>query len=222
MSARVILDQVGLEGLGERLPAELSGGQQQRVAVARAIVQQPDVILFDEPLSNVDAKLRRRVRQDIRVLQRSFGLTAVYVTHDQEEPLAVSDHIVVMDRGRIAQIGTPEDLYDRPANAFIADFIGDANLFAGTVTGGRFTGAGIDLPIDGPEGPATVSIRPERIGLFPGGPAKVLTATYLGSRMEYLTQTGGAELLVSRPIVEPRLAAGTSASLVIEPAAHGK
>ena len=216
--ARVILDQVGLEGLGERLPAELSGGQQQRVAVARAIVQQPDVILFDEPLSNVDAKLRRRVRQDIRALQRRFGLTAVYVTHDQEEALAVSDRIVVMDQGRIAQIGTPEDLYDRPANPFIADFIGDANLMTGTVAGRRFITAGIDLPIDGPDGPATVSIRPERIGLVPGGPAKVLTATYLGSRMEYLTQTGGTELLVSRPIVEPRIPVETPVRLVIEPA----
>ena len=216
--ARVILDQVGLEGLGERLPAELSGGQQQRVAVARAIVQQPDVILFDEPLSNVDAKLRRRVRQDIRTLQRRFGLTAVYVTHDQEEALAVSDRIVVMDRGRIAQIGTPEDLYDRPANPFIADFIGDANLMTGTVAGGRFIGAGLDLPLEGPDGPATVSIRPERIGLVPGGPAKLLTATYLGSRMEYLAQTGGAELLVSRPIAEPRIPVDAAVRLVIEPA----
>ena len=189
--ARVILDQVGLEGLGERLPAELSGGQQQRVAVARAIVQQPrrdPVPTSRSPMSmrNCDATA---VRQDIRALQRSFGLTAVYVTPRSGRGACRLRSYRVMDRGRIAQIGTPEDLYDRPANAFIADFIGDANLLAGIVTGGRFTGAGIDLPIDGPDGPATVSIRPERIGLFPGGPAKVLTATYLGSRMEYLTQT---------------------------------
>jgi len=216
--ARTILEQVGLAGLGDRLPSELSGGQQQRVAVARAIVQQPDVILFDEPLSNVDAKLRRRVRQEIRALQRRFGLTAVYVTHDQEEALAVSDRIVVMEAGRIAQIGTPEDLYDRPASPFIADFIGDANLIRGSVTAGRFAGAGLDLPLPGPDGPATVSIRPERIRLTPGGPADLLTATYLGSRMEYLLRSGDAELLVSRPITEPRLAAGDAVALAIDPA----
>lgn len=216
--ARTILDQVGLAGLGDRLPSELSGGQQQRVAVARAIVQQPDVILFDEPLSNVDAKLRRRVRQEIRALQQRFGLTAVYVTHDQEEALAVSDRIVVMEAGRIAQIGTPEDLYDRPASPFIADFIGDANLIRGNVTAGRFAGAGLDLPLAGPDGPATASVRPERIGLTPRGPAELLTATYLGSRMEYLVRSGGAELLVSRPITEPRLAAGAAVALAVDPA----
>ena len=216
--ARTILEQVGLAGLGERLPSELSGGQQQRVAVARAIVQQPDVILFDEPLSNVDAKLRRRVRQEIRALQRRFGLTAVYVTHDQEEALAVSDRIVVMEQGRIAQIGTPEDLYERPASPFIADFIGDANLIHGRVTAGRFAGAGLEMPLAGPDGPATVSIRPERVRLSPGGPAELLTATYLGSRMEYLVRSRDAELLVSRPIPEPRLAAGAAVALHIDPA----
>ncbi|MFN6977537.1 MAG: ABC transporter ATP-binding protein [Gemmobacter sp.] len=215
--ARAILEQVGLAGLEGRLPAELSGGQQQRVAVARAIVQQPDVILFDEPLSNVDAKLRRKVREEIRALQRRFGLTAVYVTHDQEEALAVSDRIVVMDKGRIAQIGTPEDLYDRPANPFIADFIGDANLLHGAVSGGRFIAEALDLPLSGPDGPATVSIRPERIGLHPAGPATVATATYLGSRMEYLVRHGGTELLVSRPIAEPRLEAGAAVTVLIHP-----
>jgi iron(III) transport system ATP-binding protein len=131
--AREILAQVGLAGLEARLPSELSGGQQQRVAVARAIVQQPDVLLFDEPLSNVDAKLRRRVRAEIRDLQQRFGITAVYVTHDQEEALAVSDRIVVMKMGQIAQIGTPADLYEHPASSFVADFIGDANLIEGRI-----------------------------------------------------------------------------------------
>ncbi len=216
--ARGILDQIGLGGLHERLPSELSGGQQQRVAVARAICQQPDVILFDEPLSNVDAKLRRRVRSEIRALQQEFGLTAVYVTHDQEEALAVSDRIVVMDKGRIAQVGTPEDLYERPASGFIASFIGDANLIDGTVRHGRFDGAGLDLPVSGGDGPATVSIRPERIALVPGGgPAVIDSATYLGSRMEYGVHVGGAALLVSRPITEPRLAPGLPVALSIDP-----
>ena len=118
-------------GSGHRLPSELSGGQQQRVAVARSLVLEPAVLLFDEPLSNLDAKLRRRVREEIRELQQSLSLTVLYVTHDQEEALAVSDHIIVMDGGRIAQQGTPHDLYEAPRSRFLADFIGDANLVEG-------------------------------------------------------------------------------------------
>ena len=216
--ARAILDQIGLGGLHDRLPSELSGGQQQRVAVARAIVQQPDVILFDEPLSNVDAKLRRRVRSEIRALQQEFGLTAVYVTHDQEEALAVSDRIMVMDSGRIAQVGTPEDLYDHPVSAFIASFIGDANLIEGAVRAGRFTGAALDVAVPGGDGPCTLSIRPERIALAPGGTVRIDSATYLGSRMEYEVTSGGKRLLVSRPIPEPRFAAGDMVHLQIDPA----
>lgn len=216
--ARTILDQIGLGGLHQRLPSELSGGQQQRVAVARAIVQQPDVILFDEPLSNVDAKLRRRVRSEIRALQQEFGLTAVYVTHDQEEALAVSDRIVVMEKGQIAQVGTPEDLYERPASAFISSFIGDANLIAGRVQSSRFTGAGLDLPVSGNDGPASLSIRPERIALATGGTARIESATYLGSRMEYGVISGGMSLLVSRPIPELRLEPGAAVHLQIDPA----
>ena len=131
--AAVKLAAVGLKGYEQRLPSELSGGQQQRVAVARAIVLEPKVLLFDEPLSNLDAKLRRRVRDDIRALQQQLGLTVVYVTHDQEEALAVSDRIVVMQGGHIVQDGTPRDLYERPTDRFIADFIGNANLLPVTV-----------------------------------------------------------------------------------------
>ena len=118
------LDLVGLKGYGDRLPSELSGGQQQRVAVARALVLEPQVLLFDEPLSNLDAKLRRQVREEIREIQQNLGLTVVYVTHDQEEALAVSDEIVVMRNAGIAQIGTPRQLYDAPADRFVADFSG--------------------------------------------------------------------------------------------------
>lgn len=212
-----ILDQVGLAGLQYRLPAELSGGQQQRVAVARAIVQQPDVILFDEPLSNVDAKLRRKVREEIRALQRRFGLTAVYVTHDQEEALAVSDRIVVMNRGSIAQVGSPADLYERPQNPFIADFIGDANLIQGELLDGRFTAPGLSLQMSGQNGPAIVSVRPERILLSHGGTDQVISATYLGSRMEYFIAATAGEILVSRPIAEPVFAAGANVALHISP-----
>lgn len=215
--ARAILDQVGLGGLEARLPSELSGGQQQRVAVARAIVQQPDVLLFDEPLSNVDAKLRRKVRAEIRDLQQRFGLTAVYVTHDQEEALAVSDRIVVMKMGQIAQIGTPSELYEQPASAFVADFIGDANLIEGTVTDGTFKAAHLNLPVQAPDGIVTATIRPERITLAPGGVATITSASYLGSRIEYVVQDENLEFLVSRPIAEPRLNAGDQVYLQIEP-----
>jgi len=215
-----ILELLGLPDLGSRLPSELSGGQQQRVAVARAIAQQPDVMLFDEPLSNVDAKLRRRVRAEIRELQQRFGLTAIYVTHDQEEALAVSDRIVVMNAGRIAQIGTPEDLYDRPNSPFVADFIGDANLVDGSVETGRFSAGNLNLAMTGEAGSARVSIRPERIVM--GGSAQpgaisgeIISATYLGSRMEYVVATNFSELLVSRPIAEPRLGLKQRVSLVI-------
>lgn len=213
--AREILEQVGLDGLQDRLPSELSGGQQQRVAVARAIVQQPEVLLFDEPLSNVDAKLRRKVRAEIRDLQRRFGLTAVYVTHDQEEALAVSDRIIVMQAGKIAQIGTPQDLYDRPATPFVADFIGDANLIEGTVQTGQFHVGDMAFDLSGADGSATVSIRPERIGLLAGGIDKVLSATYLGSRTEYVVGTGAGELLISRPIWENGFATGAAVTVEI-------
>ena len=122
------LAQVGLAGMGHRLPAELSGGQQQRVAVARALVLNPQVLLLDEPLSNLNARLRRRVRTEIRELQQRLGFTAVYVTHDQDEALAVSDTIVVMKEGKIAQSGAPRELYEEPASEFIADFMGEANV----------------------------------------------------------------------------------------------
>ena len=135
--ARAGLELVGLAGFGDRLPSQLSGGQQQRVAVARALVLEPQVLLFDEPLSNLDAKLRRHVREEIREIQQKLGLTVVYVTHDQEEALAVSDRIIVMNNAVIAQDGTPRELYDAPANAFVADFIGEANIFDCEIAGGR-------------------------------------------------------------------------------------
>ena len=143
---------LGLTGLEARLPSELSGGQQQRVAVARSLVLEPAVLLFDEPLSNLDAKLRRRVRQEIRELQQSLDLTVIYVTHDQEEALAVSDQVIVMDRGRIAQQGAPAELYEAPASRFLADFIGDANLVAGELArdadGASFRAGNVGAPVD--------------------------------------------------------------------------
>ena len=125
--AREALAQVGLEDFETRQPSELSGGQQQRVAVARALVLKPSVLLFDEPLSNLDARLRRQMREEIRDLQQRLGLTVVYVTHDQQEAMAVSDRIIVMNAGRIAQQGAPRELYERPATSFVARFMGESN-----------------------------------------------------------------------------------------------
>ena len=193
------LDLVGLKGYDDRLPSELSGGQQQRVAVARALVLEPQVLLFDEPLSNLDAKLRRQVREDIRAIQQDLGLTVVYVTHDQEEALAVSDEIVVMRNAAIAQIGTPRQLYDAPVDSFVADFIGEANLIPCEIVAVDDDVA--EIAIDGyryrlpsrgmPVGPAKLAVRPERItlGSSEGFSATVAKATYVGVRMEYSLQT---------------------------------
>jgi iron(III) transport system ATP-binding protein len=130
---RGVLDKVKLGGLGERYPGQLSGGQQQRVALARALVLNPEILLLDEPLSNLDAKIRVQVRAEIRKLQKELGITTVYVTHDQEEALTLSDRIGVFNQGKIFQVGTPKELYERPANRFVADFIGINNLVEGTV-----------------------------------------------------------------------------------------
>ena len=131
--AREGLATVGLAGYDERQPSELSGGQQQRVAVARALVLKPSVLLFDEPLSNLDARLRRQMREEVRDLQQRLRLTVVYVTHDQQEAMAVSDRIIVMNAGRIEQQGSPRDLYERPATAFLARFMGESNPAHGSV-----------------------------------------------------------------------------------------
>ncbi len=187
---------VGLDGLGARLPAELSGGQQQRVAVARALVLEPQVLLLDEPLSNLDARLRRRVRTEIRELQQRLGFTAVYVTHDQEEALAVSDRIVVMKEGLVAQMGSPRELYEAPASEFIADFIGEANVVEGrvlSVAGGEAQvdvgGAVIALPARGlGEGPARLAMRSNAARVRSGGegvPGTVASSAYLGDHVEY-------------------------------------
>jgi iron(III) transport system ATP-binding protein len=202
---------VGLEGYGDRLPSELSGGQQQRVACARALVLEPRVLLFDEPLSNLDAKLRRRMREDIRDLQQGLGLTSVYVTHDQEEALAVSDRIIVMNRGTIAQAGTPADLYERPADAFVADFIGGGNLVGCEIVG-REDGRAVvkvgplTLKLHSPLTPqaATLVIRPSaaRIGNSASPqslPAEVRKATYLGAFWDYQLATEIGELFITQP-----------------------
>ncbi|WP_407050855.1 ABC transporter ATP-binding protein [Methyloraptor flagellatus] len=229
------LATVGLAGFEKRLPSELSGGQQQRVAVARAIVLEPKVLLFDEPLSNLDAKLRRRVREDIRQLQQQLGLTVIYVTHDQEEALAVSDRIIVMRNARIVQDGTPRDLYERPADRFIADFIGNANLVPVEVTRddsplARVSLDGMVLALphrDLPAGRLDLAVRPNAFLLRAGGPqpgeiaGTIRKAAYLGSHMEYELVLPGIdrELFVVDPGVERPFEPGAVVGVRIAP--HG-
>ncbi|WP_457940771.1 ABC transporter ATP-binding protein [Mesorhizobium sp. 10J20-29] len=203
------LELVGLTGFGDRLPSQLSGGQQQRVAVARALVLEPQVLLFDEPLSNLDAKLRRRVREEIREIQQKLGLTVVYVTHDQEEALAVSDRIIVMNNAVIAQDGTPRELYDAPANAFVADFIGEANIFdcevvsvEGDLAAVRLGPVTLNLPARGHSaGAAKLAARPNRINIAEAGtpgtlPGTIEKATYVGSHLEFIVGTEFGEVFV--------------------------
>ena len=226
--AHAKLAMLGLAGLEQRLPSELSGGQQQRVAVARSLVLEPAVLLFDEPLSNLDAKLRRRVRQEIRELQQTLELTVIYVTHDQEEALAVSDQVIVMDRGRIAQQGTPAELYEAPASRFLADFIGDANLVAGELvqgpSGASFRANDVSAPVRADRlspGPATLAVRPHRLRLTAAGegllPAECRRAAYLGSRIEYVLATPWGDLLVFDDGVRAPLARGARAGVAFAP-----
>jgi ABC-type Fe3+/spermidine/putrescine transport system ATPase subunit len=198
------LELVQLSGLAMRRPLELSGGQRQRVALARALVIRPTLLLLDEPLSNLDLKLREEMRIEIAGLQRRLGITTVFVTHDQGEALVMSDRIAVMSAGRIEQVGTPADIYERPATRFVAEFIGRMNFF---VADGR-----------------TVAIRPERAQLMPDPPAEglmrrgvVRNVLYLGATLEYHVQLDGGE----RALVEahndgqsPRFAPGTTAWFV--------
>ncbi len=229
--ARDGLAQVGLAGYDERQPSELSGGQQQRVAVARALVLKPAVLLFDEPLSNLDARLRRQMREEIRDLQLRLGLTVVYVTHDQQEAMAVSDRIIVMNAGRIEQEGAPRDLYERPATPFLARFMGESNPARGTVR--RLDAARVavtlgDIELVVPDagatdGDATLAIRPEAITVEvvpgPAGALKGMVAksSYVGTHMEYTIDTAAGALFATCPRVERPLARGTAVALVLAP-----
>lgn len=208
-----MLDLVGLSDARDRLPSQLSGGQQQRVAIARAVVMEPRVILFDEPLSNLDHKLRLQMRRELRELQRRLGKTTIYVTHDQTEALALSDRIAVLSRGRIEQIGSPKDIYERPATPFVAEFIGSANLFPAIVVArkdGAVTveiGQDLRLMVDDDRVSDTdkvlLMLRPERLQLALGGdgtdgtPAEnrlqgiVTDLTYLGEDLALVVKVSG-------------------------------
>ena len=198
---------VRLDHLGDRLPRQLSGGQQQRVALARALVFRPDILLLDEPLSNLDAKLRQDVRVEIRELQKKLGLTTVMVTHDQEEALTMADRLVVMSEGRIRQIGTQQDLYERPADRFVADFVGRSTFIEGRVEApGRFVSAGgLVIACDSAHmGPAALALRPERVALLPSSAAPmdntfdgvVEFVSYLGAQVDVHVRLSPSERVI--------------------------
>jgi iron(III) transport system ATP-binding protein len=204
-----MLELVGLTGTEARLPSQLSGGQQQRVALARALITEPRVLLFDEPLSNLDAKLRVQMRQEIRRLQQRLQITSVYVTHDQEEAMTLSDQIVVMHQGRIEQVGTPHEIYSRPRTLFVADFIGKGNFLPATVRAVDGDRAEVEIaqgrlrvPAEGfrPNEPVWLLLRPEAIALGQPGigrwQGRVAAATYLGSEIFYEVVVAGQTLLV--------------------------
>ncbi len=195
------LNTIGLAGLGDRRPNQLSGGQQQRVALARSLVMEPRILLFDEPLSNLDAKLRVQMRSEIHRLQRSLGITSIYVTHDQVEAMALSDRIVVMNKGKIEQIGTPEEIYRYPKTRFVADFIGRANFLPAVVSSAQHGSTSLTVmgrqvdtraPFEiGAGATVTVMLRPEALTLradasLPQG--VIEQAMYLGTEIEYMVR----------------------------------
>lgn len=231
-----ILRKVNLAEMASRYPRQLSGGQQQRVALARALVINPKVLLFDEPLSNLDAKLRTQMRVEIRKIQKEVGITAIFVTHDQEEALSISDRIAVMNDGRLEQVDSPEAIYNHPANTYVAAFIGKANFFDGQILAESsnsshrrlvlVTQAGIRVRL-GPNSAQVrpglsgrVLVRPERLRLFSPEnvstrsvdsdalPGCILSRMRLGPLVEYVIETHGQSLIVHQEEVESRFSPG--------------
>jgi iron(III) transport system ATP-binding protein len=214
-----VLGLVQMQAFADRPASKLSGGQQQRVAVARAIAFSPSVLLFDEPLSNLDAKLRAEMRVELRELQRRLDITSLYVTHDQEEALAISDRVIVMNGGRIEQIGTPEDIYNRPRTRFVADFVGSANIIAGTVRGPSGDGStlifdtegGVPLEVvasDASTERNIVALRTSYIhlGPMPGSrnavPGRIHRRMFHGDFIQYVVDWPAGQLIVRRPPTE--------------------
>ena len=231
------LELVGLQDYGERRPGQLSGGQQQRVAVARTIAIEPKVLLLDEPLSNLDAKLRVYMRAELLALQRKLGITTIFVTHDQEEALSISDRVAVLDGGVIQQVGTPMDLYDSPVNRFIANFVGTINMVQGRVmragSSATFesTALGsIAVPATAAAGDADIAIRPHALQLAAPGteldPTRawlegtVRSREFLGEFVRYVVALNGAELISDEPHFADRVTftPGDSVRVGIDPA----
>jgi putative spermidine/putrescine transport system ATP-binding protein len=215
---------VGLAGYEDRYPRRMSGGQQQRVALARALVIRPSVLLLDEPLSNLDAKLREGMQIELRQIQRNLGTTTILVTHDQNEAMSLSDRIVVMNQGRIEQIGTPQETYERPASAFVSQFLGKTNDFAATIdltaTPQRLTAGSWSAPAPaGLAGPVTVSIRPERIGFGDAGiAAKIVTRIFQGNHWLFQCESEcGSVIVIRQNDGQPQPAEGEAVRLAWRP-----
>ncbi len=205
--AHAALEQVRLSQFAHRYPKDMSGGQRQRVALARALVIEPPVLLLDEPLSNLDAKLREEMRIELRLLQQDIGVTTILVTHDQEEALSMSDRIVVMQQGDVAQIAAPLDLYERPTNTFVSDFVGTTNLLTGQVSQpGKVSVKGTDIDVDtasaGVGAHVTLSIRPEKFRLSDeksNQEVRIDAAIFLGSSWLYRVTGQLGELFITQP-----------------------
>ncbi|MCR5137206.1 MAG: ABC transporter ATP-binding protein [Oscillospiraceae bacterium] len=237
-----ILDLVELTGMEARMTNQLSGGQQQRVALARALVIEPSVLLFDEPLSNLDAKLRVSMRTEIRRIQQEVGITAIYVTHDQSEAMALSDNIIIMNKGVVAQMGTPQEIYYHPVNEFVADFIGEANFLKGTMVGAAkqlsldkgSVGKRVIMNIEGSEievegngsmetgNEYTLVLRPEAATLADEGnlPCEVVLSCFMGSYQNYHVKVGNTlvKLEEHNPKNKHIYAVGDRCALVFDPA----
>ena len=202
-----VLELVNLSHLADRMPNQLSGGQQQRIALARTLVVEPDVLLLDEPLSNLDASLRVQMRRELLLLQRKLGLTTIFVTHDQEEANTTCDRMAVLENGIIQQVGSPQELYDNPTNLFVAKFLGTANILTGSIeTNGRntrfvtTTGETLNLPTAAQSGTQLV-LRPQNIEIQKTSgkgtlKARVIHSEFLGSQIRYLVNAAGTELVV--------------------------
>jgi spermidine/putrescine transport system ATP-binding protein len=233
---RRALDMVRLPGVERKLPSELSGGQQQRIALARAIVIEPDVLLLDEPLSALDANLREEMRTELKIIQREVGITTIFVTHDQEEALAMSDRIVVMNHGKVEQTGTPETVYRQPASRFVASFLGQSNLLEGRVA--RIADGmalivvnrGPELRVAAPPGlaeglPVTVVIRAQRVLVGPPEsaepnhlPGTIATTSFLGGTASYLIDVSGLTVIANTMIENRVWREGERVSVSVTPA----
>jgi putative spermidine/putrescine transport system ATP-binding protein len=224
-----MLDLVGLSVQADRYPHQLSGGQQQRVALARALAIEPQVLLLDEPLSALDAKVRAQLRDEIRRIQLEVGITTLFVTHDQEEALAIADRVGVMREGRLEQLAPPTEVYSRPATSFVAEFVGLSNRLAGEVRGGEVTVRGCTLPLveqDTPDGPVVALVRPEAVSLAShaadsgSGPltGTVIAITFLGATSRVTVDLGDTRVMAQLPTSEASaLSAGSRVELAIRP-----
>ena len=223
-----MLDLVGLSTQADRYPHQISGGQQQRVALARALAIEPQVLLLDEPLSALDAKVRAQLRDEIRRIQLEVGITTLFVTHDQEEALAIADRVGVMKDGRLEQLAPPTEVYSRPATSFVAEFVGLSNRLAGEVRGGEVTVRGVTLPLverDVPDGQVVALIRPEAVTLAShtsaeSGPlvGTVIAVTFLGATSRVTVDLGDTRVLAQLPTSEATtLPAGSPVVLTIRP-----